>query len=123
MFSAILTLLAQLIAPCGYDDNTAGYAGGALLLAGLASFAALFILWRIYAFYVQIAAGIIGGILEKTHAYVPLLRIGIVISVSATIFMLASLRVGINCALKHTNLKFALCRITLMWYSLWRLRR
>ena len=76
VFNALLTLLAQLLQPCGYSADTAGTAGAALLGAGL------------------VAAGIAGGILEKTRAYVPLLRLGIVAALASTLFMLSSLRAG-----------------------------
>lgn len=74
VFNALLTLIAQLLAPCGYGDDISSYAGGGLLLAGL------------------IGAGIAGAVLDRTKAYIPLLRTLILITVAAMIFMLSSLR-------------------------------
>ena len=74
VFNALLTLLAQLLQPCGYGDQTAGNAGAALLGAGL------------------LGAGIAGVVLEKTRLYVPVLRLGIVAALACTVFMLGSLR-------------------------------
>lgn len=76
LFNALLTLLAQVLSPCGYESTDAGIAGGALLGAGL------------------VAAIIMGLILEKTKAYVPLLKAGIVFSLTGTVFMLLALRPG-----------------------------
>lgn len=76
IFNALMTLLAQIIQPCGYGSDTAGYAGGALLGAGL------------------LAAVVVGIVLEKTHAYVPLLRLGILASVGTTLFFLGSLKIS-----------------------------
>lgn len=76
LFNALLTLLAQVLSPCGYGSTDAGIAGGALLGAGL------------------ISAIIMGLILEKTKAYVPLLKAGIVFSLTGTVFMLLALRPG-----------------------------
>lgn len=78
IFNALLTLLEQILKPCGYNSDTAGIAGGALLGAGL------------------VAAVIIGVVLEKTKAYVPLLKFGIFACVASTVFMLASLQKGVE---------------------------
>ena len=74
LFNALLTLLAQVVAPCGYDADMAGNAGAALLGAGL------------------ISAGVAGYVLEKTRAYVSCLRVLIVASIGAIVFFCASLR-------------------------------
>lgn len=74
IFNAVMTVIAQLLQPCGYGDDIAGAAGGALLAGGL------------------IGAGIAGYLLDRTRAFAPLLRIGMVATVAATIFMLSSLR-------------------------------
>jgi hypothetical protein len=76
LFNALLTLLAQVVAPCGYDADMAGNAGAALLGAGLVS------------------AGVAGFVLEKTRAYVTCLRVLIVASIGAIVFFCASLRAG-----------------------------
>jgi len=76
VFNALLTVMASLLGPCGYGADSAGYAGGALLLAGLAG------------------AGVMGVVMERTKAYVPLLKVAIVAVVAATLFMLASLKPG-----------------------------
>ena len=75
-FNALLTLVSQLILPCGYGDDTAGYAGASLLVAGL------------------IGAGLSGALLDKTQAFVPLLQGGIVLELLAMVFLLSSLRTG-----------------------------
>ena len=74
VFNALLTLLSQLILPCGYGDDDAGSAGAALLVAGL------------------VGAGVAGALLDRTQAFVPLLQGGIVCEVAAIAFLLSSLR-------------------------------
>jgi FLVCR family MFS transporter 7 len=76
IFNALLTLLQQLISPCGYSDDTAGLAGGALLGAGL------------------VGAGLAGALLDRTGAFVPLLQGGIALALAALVFLLSSLRKG-----------------------------
>lgn len=75
-FNALLTLLAQWVAPCGYDDTAAGIAGAALLGAGL------------------LGAVVIGVVLEKTRAYVTTMKAGIVTTLLATLLVLAAQRGG-----------------------------
>ena len=74
LFNAILTLLSQMLTPCGYDDTTAGVSGGALLGAGL------------------VVAGGVGVALEKTRAYAPIFRGMVVLVMAAMLLMLGSLR-------------------------------
>ena len=74
LFNALLTLMGQVLANCGYGDDVAGNAGAALLGAGLVS------------------AGIAGVILEKTRAYVMTLRVLIVTGLFAVCFFLATQR-------------------------------
>ena len=74
LFNALLTLLSQLIAPCGYSNDFGGEAGGVLLGAGLLS------------------AAVVGVVLEKTRAYISILRGGILAATCATLFFLGSLR-------------------------------
>jgi hypothetical protein len=81
LFNAILTLLAQLISPCGYDDGVAGLVGGVLLGVGL------------------VVAGFTGAVLEKTRAYVLILKCGMVCSFAASVFFLSSLRKGVGTTL------------------------
>jgi len=66
----------QYIAPCGYGNDVAGYAGGALLGCGL------------------LGAVVMGVILEKTRAYTVVLKTGIAVAVCAITWMLASMRPG-----------------------------
>lgn len=73
LFNALLTVLSQYVATCGYGNDTAGYAGGALLGAGLAG------------------AVVAGYIMERTRAYVPLLRVGIVGALACALLMLSSM--------------------------------
>jgi FLVCR family MFS transporter 7 len=81
IFNALLTLLSQLILPCGYGDDDAGSAGAALLVAGL------------------VGAGVAGALLDRTQAFVPLLQGGIVFEVAAIVFLLSSLRPRAGAAL------------------------
>ena len=74
IFNALLTLLSQLILPCGYGNDDAGSAGAALLVSGL------------------VGAGIAGALLDRTQAFVPLLQGGIMCEVAAIVFLLSSLR-------------------------------
>lgn len=75
-FNALLTVLAQWIGPCGYGDDIAGYAGAALLGAGL------------------LGAIAIGVALEATRAYVPIMKVGIFTILGAVVFLLAVQRPG-----------------------------
>jgi MFS transporter, FLVCR family, feline leukemia virus subgroup C receptor-related protein len=81
LFNAFLTLLAQIIKPCGYSDDVAGNAGAALLGSGL------------------LAAIVFGAVLEKTKAYVSILRVGIIMSLASMLFFLSSLRSNATIAL------------------------
>lgn len=76
LFNAVLTLLSQLLAPCGYSDNDAGNAGAALLGTGL-----------------LVAAGA-GAALEATRAYAAMLRGGMAAASAALLFFLGVLRPG-----------------------------
>jgi hypothetical protein len=76
LFNALLTLLAQVLANCGYDADTAGNAGAALLGAGLVS------------------AGVAGAVLEATRAHVTVLRVLIGTAIAAIALFLAALRRG-----------------------------
>ena len=81
VFNALLTLLSQVISPCGYGDDTAGTAGAALLGAGL------------------VGAGLAGAALDRTQAFVPLLQGGIALGLASLIFMVSSLRPNAEAAL------------------------
>lgn len=74
LFNAFLTLIAQLVQPCGYDANDAGAFGGILIGSGL------------------VGAAAIGPLLEKTKAYRPVLKGGLVFCVVGVIFFLAMQR-------------------------------
>ncbi len=76
MFNAYLTLIAQMIQPCGYDSSVAGLCGAVLIGSGL------------------LGATIAGPLLEKTKAYVLVLKCGIILCTSGVIFMLSSLAPG-----------------------------
>jgi FLVCR family MFS transporter 7 len=76
LFNAMLTLLSQLLAPCGYSDNDAGTAGAVLLGAGL-----------------LVAAGA-GAALEATRAYAAMLRGGMAAATCALLLFLGALRPG-----------------------------
>ena len=81
VFNALLTLLSQTIAPCGYGNDTAGSAGAALLGAGL------------------VGAGLAGAALDRTQAFAPLLQCGIALALASMVFLLSSLRPGAEAAL------------------------
>jgi MFS family permease len=81
VFNALLALLGQLLAPCGYKPAAAGIAGGVMLSSGL---------------FTAIAIGVA---LRKTGAFVPLLRGGIVIAALAMAGFLAALRPNAYAAL------------------------
>jgi len=74
LFNALLTLIAQIILPCGYGADAAGLAGGALLGTGL------------------VVAGGVGVLLEKTRAYTLILKVFMCLAGLALIFFLSSLR-------------------------------
>ena len=73
MFNAFLTLIAQMVAPCGYGAGVAGLCGAIVIGAGL------------------VGATVAGIVLEKTKAYVLLLKSGIVLCTAGVVFMLSSL--------------------------------
>ena len=75
-FNALLALLGQLLAPCGYAPATAGLAGGAMLATGLLS---------------SLGAGLA---LRASGAFVPSLRVGIVCACAGVAGFLAALRPG-----------------------------
>jgi len=74
VFNALLALLGQLLAPCGYAPAAAGLAGGAMLAAGLLT-----------------ALGA-GAALRATGALVPALRVGIAAAAAGMLGFLAALR-------------------------------
>lgn len=73
LFGAIITLSGQIIAPCGYGSDIAGYAGGVLLVAGLCGSAVMCVL------------------MKKTRQYVLLQKVDVVIVAGSVVFLLASL--------------------------------
>ena len=56
IFTAMTTLMAQIVASQGYDDNDAGAFSGILVGVGL------------------IGGGVTGIILDRTHAFLPIIR-------------------------------------------------
>lgn len=76
IFNAFLTLIAQILRPCGYESGTAGVAGAVLIGCGL------------------VGAAIVGPVLEATKAYVPLLKGGIVACLAGVLFTLLCLTPG-----------------------------
>jgi hypothetical protein len=99
-FNALLTLLSQAMAPCGYSNDLGGEAGGVLLVAGLAA-----------------AAGV-GTLLERTRAYVTTLRVGIAAAGLSSVFFLSSLRRGADAALLASCGVMGACLIPLLPISL-----
>ena len=76
LFNAVTTLVEQLVKPAGYTKDDAGTFGALLIGFGL------------------IGAGIVGPIMDKTHAYTVILKIGLVSAFAGTVFMLLSLQPG-----------------------------
>jgi hypothetical protein len=74
VFNALISLLGQLLAPCGYSPATAGLAGGAILASGLLT---------------AIGAGVV---LRLTGAFVPALRVGIAGAAVTMVCFLLTLR-------------------------------
>lgn len=74
VFNALISLLGQLLAPCGYSPATAGLAGGAILASGLLT---------------AIGAGVV---LRLTGAFVPALRVGIAGAAVTMVGFLLTLR-------------------------------
>ena len=73
LFGAIITLSGQIIAPCGYGSDIAGYAGGVLLVAGLCG------------------SAIMCFLMKRTRQYVLLQKVDVVIVAGSVVFLLASL--------------------------------
>jgi len=96
LFNALLTLLAQVLAPCGYDADAAGAAGAALLGAGL------------------VAAGAAGAALAATRAYVTALRALIAAGLGATLLFCAALRPGAEGAMLGAAAALGACVIPLL---------
>jgi FLVCR family MFS transporter 7 len=80
-FNALFSLLAQLVAPCGYSGAFAGALGGAMLLAGLFS-----------------SLGV-GAALLRTRAFVPALRALFCAALACALAFFAALRPGAGGAL------------------------
>ena len=99
-FNALLTLLSQAMAPCGYSNDFGGEAGGLLLVAGLVS-----------------AAGV-GTLLERTRAYVTTLRVGIAVAGLSSVFFLSSLRPHSDATLLASCGVMGACLIPLLPISL-----
>lgn len=77
LFNALLTLVAQLLSPCGYGPDVASYTGGALLVTGL------------------ITAGLAGVCMTRApHAAVLLQKALVLLLLMALVGMLACLRRG-----------------------------
>jgi hypothetical protein len=76
VFNAFVTLLEQIVSPCGYSSTVAALSGGALLVCGL------------------VGAGIMSVLMEKTKQYSVLQKTGIIFVSGAMIFVLASLTPG-----------------------------
>ncbi|CAF1548078.1 unnamed protein product [Didymodactylos carnosus] len=74
LFSAITTLLEEIIRPCGYTTSDAGIFGAIIIVAGL------------------IGAGIAGVLMDKTHSYRLILKILIVLAFCSGIYFLLILR-------------------------------
>jgi MFS family permease len=100
IFNGIITVMSQYLGPCGYDNTTAGIASGALLGAGLLS------------------AAVMGYALERTKAYVPLLRTGIIGVCASLLFMLLMVRPGQQAVLIVAFALMGMCLVPLLPLSL-----
>ena len=76
MFNALITLIEQIVSPCGYSSELAALSGGTLLLCGL------------------VGAGIISVLMEKTKQYSILQKVCVILALCAMLFMLGSLQPG-----------------------------
>lgn len=76
LFSAIITLSGQIIGPCGYGPDVAGYAGGVLLVVGL------------------LGSAIMTYLMKRTRKYALLLKLCVLLCVAAMAFLLLSLAPG-----------------------------
>jgi MFS family permease len=73
-FNALLTVLAQMVAPCGYTTDDAAMFGGTLIGAG------------------TVGAGLAGGYLDASHNYRPVLKGGYAFCWATVVFFLLSLK-------------------------------
>jgi len=68
LFNGLSTLIEQIVRPCGYTSDDAGYFGAVIIGAGL------------------VGAGIVGPVMDATKAYNRILKLGILFSSSAVLF-------------------------------------
>ena len=72
LFNAMITVIAQLIAPCGYTSTDAGTISGVIIGCGL------------------FGAAVAGPLMEVTKMYRPILKVGVLVaSGGVTVFLLA----------------------------------
>lgn len=76
LFNALTTLIEQLVAPAGYSKDDAGLFGALLIGCGL------------------VGAAIVGPVMDATHAYTRILKVGMLAALSGTLFMFLVLRPG-----------------------------
>lgn len=74
--NALLTVIESLVAPCGYSGSQPGILGGLVMGSGL------------------LGAVVISVVLDRTHAYHAALRVNIIATCAAALFMLSCLREG-----------------------------
>lgn len=68
VFNAVTTLMAQIVAPNGYNDDDASIFAACLIGAGL------------------VGAGVAGAVLDKTKAFLPMIRITFIAATASFIF-------------------------------------
>jgi cyanate permease len=73
-FNALLTVSEQLTAPCGYSEAQGGVFGGLLVGTGIP------------------AAVFAGVLMDRTHAYRPMLKCGYLLSLGAAVLFCAAQR-------------------------------
>lgn len=76
LFNAVTTLIEQLVSPAGYDKDDAGDFGALIIGCGL------------------VGAGIVGPIMDYTHAYNRILKAGLIAATLGTVFVFLALRPG-----------------------------
>lgn len=74
LFNSFLTLMAQVVAPCGYDSGAAGIFGAILIVSGL------------------VGAVVAGVVLEKCQAHTTIIRCWAVGCMAATVLFVLLLR-------------------------------
>eukprot|EP00455_Lapot_gusevi_P011371 TRINITY_DN15239_c0_g1_i2.p1 TRINITY_DN15239_c0_g1~~TRINITY_DN15239_c0_g1_i2.p1 ORF type:complete len:513 (-),score=101.85 TRINITY_DN15239_c0_g1_i2:131-1582(-) len=76
MFNGTTTVIEQLIKPAGYTSSDAGLFGGLVIGGGF------------------LGSAIVAPIMDKTKAYIPIVRTGVLLASAASVFLVLMLRPG-----------------------------